>query len=232
MLVPVQESAFPGKQKLKSGGSDEDESSFSSAESSSTDNNDDSGSSGVGNLIPVGGGQSAPSRSLYSPVQSSSIVDDLKGLVVAPIAVPVAVQPSDSNFERDSGAWIQLVRPDHSGGLSVKARYLRGPTKAKEVEMLGLTLGKASVICVQLRYENEKKDIPFRRICVLQRSGSASTSVIKPGRLVPPPAVELLSPGQRVDCILGIDFSGVSDRDGSLVARLDIKFGSGGFQLS
>ena len=51
--------------------------------------------------------------------------------------------------------------------------------------------------------------------------------MIAPRKVVAPPEIEQLGPGQQTDCVVGIEFTSPSDRDGSLQAKFDIKFGSG-----
>ena len=212
--------------------SDDDGSSSSSfsSESSSGESSQEQvhTSHAIGSLIPMGGG---PMGSL-APTTFASVADDLKGLVIAPVPVDSTAQPTDANFERDSGEWIQLVRPDHTGGLSVQARYLRGATKRQQAQILGLTVDKPTVVCVQLCFENQQKTgNPFRRIRVLQRSSTSGSSAIRPTKMALPVEIAQLPPGKKTECVLGIDFSESSDRDGSMLARIDIKFGSGGIPL-
>lgn len=52
--------------------------------------------------------------------------------------------------------------------------------------------------------------------------------MIGPRKVVPPQEIDVLHVGQRSDCMLGIEFASPSDRDGSLLAKFDIKFGSSG----
>jgi AP-3 complex subunit beta len=172
------------------------------------------------------------------------VSDDLKGLVLSPVPVSSAGtgttgdRSGQDDADRDSGAWLQLVRPDLAGGLSVRARYLRGATRTKESLSMGLLVSDATpnVVCLQVRFENDRKagGAPFRRLKLQQRSSvpasgssSSSSSVIGPRKVVAPPEIPQLAPGQQVDCVLGIEFSGISDRDGSLLARVDVHFGTG-----
>lgn len=151
--------------------SSEDESSDDSSSSSSTSSsNEDYGGdvSGYdvktpreGNLLSMGMGMPAlqnnnafGSNSTPQSIPSSSAMDDLKGLVMAPIAVEEST-PTDPDVERDSSAWIQLVRPELCGGLSARARYLRGPTKSREAQLKGLDPKQPNVICVQIEFGNK-----------------------------------------------------------------------------
>jgi AP-3 complex subunit beta len=237
-----------------------------SSSSTSSSDGDDSGSSSPqsmsirrttpaatdASLISLGGGGTvigpASSSSLLfqggRPVDSvSELSDDLKGLILFPVAHSSSAasgsfagdRPGDT--ERDSGAWLPLVRSDLAGGLSVQARYLRGAARTRESLSLGLLVSDATpnVVCLQVRFENHRKGggAPFRRLKLHQRSSistsgsAASSSVMGPRKIVAPPEIPQLDPGQRVDRVLGIEFSGVSDRDGSLLAKMDVQFGTG-----
>jgi hypothetical protein len=84
----------------------------------------------------------------------SSAYDDLKGLVMAPIKVDDQ-KTQKIDVERDSSAWLQLVRPELCGGLSVNARYLRGATKKNELQMRNIDPSKTNVVCIQLQFTNK-----------------------------------------------------------------------------
>jgi AP-3 complex subunit beta len=160
-----------------------DESSSSDSSSSSSDSSDSdaapaSGNSGSGNpgategnFLSTGGGGNGgnggggdtllsqhnafgPSTSSSVSNVSSSALDDLRGLVMAPVAVE-DTKAADPDFDRDSSAWIQLVRPELCGGLAVKARYLRGPTKTREAQLKGLDPNSPSVVCLQIQFGNK-----------------------------------------------------------------------------
>jgi len=218
-----------------------DSSSDDSSSSSSSSSSEPSYSSSDGNrpdatLLPtMGSNFGAASAFPSSTTGTSSISDDLRGLVLAPVTVDASDAPNaDPNIERDSSSWIQLVRPDHANGLSVKGRYLRGVTKAREAQLLGIPAdaSKADLVCMQIRFENVKTDgNSFRRLRIAQKASSSSASTIVPKRVVAPPEIAQLSKGQQVDCVIGIEFSGISDREGSLLAKVDVKFGSGGIPV-
>jgi hypothetical protein len=107
---------------------------------------------------------------------------------------------------------------------------LRGVTKAQQAQMMGLTSEKPTVVCLQIRFENQKQASggSFRRIRILQRSSTFSGSAIGARKIVLPQEISELPAGRRADCVVGIDFASASDREGSLLAKLEIKFGSGG----
>jgi AP-3 complex subunit beta len=147
--------------------SSDDDSSSSSSSSSSSDDEDYNGdvsstniitSPREGNLLSMGGGMPAL-KSSFEPVSGatnggSSAMDDLRGLVMAPIALD-ETQASDPDIDNDSSQWIQLVRPELCGGLSVKARYMRGASKEREVQLKGLDPKSPSVVCVQVQFGNK-----------------------------------------------------------------------------
>ena len=110
-----------------------------------------------GNLLGMMSSSSgfAPAPASEARISSkSSAYDDLKGLVMAPIMVDdQKTQKIDA--ERDSSAWLQLVRPELCGGLSVHARYLRGATKKSELQMRNIEPSKTNVVCIQLQFTNK-----------------------------------------------------------------------------
>jgi AP-3 complex subunit beta len=157
--VPAQINPMPSSGGDDSSSSDDD----SSSSSSDDDYQGDVSSSNIvpsreGNLLSMGGTQ--PTDAAFAPGltarggSSSSAIDDLRGLVMAPIAVDES-KVSDPDIERDSSGWTQLVRPEVGGGLSVRARFLRGPTKAREAQLKGLDPKLPNVVCVQVQFGNK-----------------------------------------------------------------------------
>jgi hypothetical protein len=147
-------SAAPQRPAVQVEDASDDESSSSESASSGGDDqsSDDSShdapvSSGVGSLIAMGGHHAANASTLSSSNGGgSSVSDDFKGLVLAPVVANSHDEPQDPNvLERDSSGWIPLVRPELSSGLSVQVRYLRGLTKAREAQLMGLTAGKGDL---------------------------------------------------------------------------------------
>lgn len=84
----------------------------------------------------------------------SAPIDDLRGLVMAPIAVEESAV-DDASGEYDAGSWTQLVRPELCGGLAARARYLRGKARSKEVQLVGLDPKDPAVICLQIQFKNK-----------------------------------------------------------------------------
>jgi hypothetical protein len=141
--------------------SDSVSSSGSSSYSRSSSSSDEAAATaasteGVGNLIPLAGTMqsTAATGPKSSGPTTSSAVEDLRGLVLEPVVVNVS-DIGEPNMEHDSSAWLHLVRSHHGGGLAVKARYLRGKTKSREVQLMGLTAEKPSTVCLQVRFENK-----------------------------------------------------------------------------
>ena len=172
-LIPMGQPAVAQKMQTSmittasSSDSSEDDSSSSSSSSSSSDSyGGDISSANLlspndGNLLSMGShpvpqpsNAFFPSTSSQGNNVSSSTMDDLKGLVMAPIAVDQS-SAADPNSERDSSAWIQLVRPELCGGLAVTARYLRGPTKIREAQLQGLDPALPNLVCVQVQFSNK-----------------------------------------------------------------------------
>lgn len=189
--------------------------------------------SSVGTLIPMGDNASSLVHLSNVPFASvgngSSVADDMKGLVLAPVVVD-PTEPTDSNVDRDSSVWIPLIRPDHAGGLLAEYRYLRGVTKAQQVQMMGLTSEKPTVVCLQIRFENQKEQggASIRHIRILQRASTSSGSAIGVRKIVLPLEISELPVGRRAECFVGIDFASASDRESFMQAKLEVKFGSGG----
>jgi AP-3 complex subunit beta len=197
--------------------SSEYESSSSSTGNASSSSNDDKPAT-ADTLIPMGATTSIDFIALHS--NNGSAVDDFKGLTLTP------TPKLDSTAERDRSAWSQLVRPELANGLSVQSRFLRGSAKAQTAQRMGLAVSPC-LVCVEICFENRKDSGPFRRLYLLQKKGKTTSSVIGPLRVVLPPEVNELNPGQKVTVVVAIEFASVSDRDGSLQAKLDVRFGSG-----
>lgn len=143
---------------ISSGNSSSSVASKNSDSDSSSDDDMPSSFGGIGNLIPISGTGTQPIASADNRradgSRPTSAADDLKGLVLEPLVID-ANEHGEPDIEKDSSAWLEFVRPQYSGGLSVKARYLRGKTKAREVQLLGMTAEKPTTLCLQVRFENQ-----------------------------------------------------------------------------
>jgi hypothetical protein len=85
---------------------------------------------------------------------SSSIMEGFEGLVMAPVVVNTE-EKADPDAEKDSGAWMEVVRPQLGGGLKVTVRYLRGPTREREAKLIGLDPESVTTVCLQVKFENK-----------------------------------------------------------------------------
>jgi len=157
---------------------------------------------------------------------NSSAMDDFKGLVMEPIKVGDP-KTNSFDFDRDSSAWYQLVRPELCGGLSVKGRYLRGPTKENQLQMSNINPSNSNTICVQLEFSNKKSDAtPIRRIKVLPRSGSIGAHATK--KTLCPSEIMEVKANQSTNATLIFEFASMSNREGEIVGRIEVKQGYGG----
>jgi AP-3 complex subunit beta len=156
---------------------------------------------------------------------AASIINDLRGIVLEPSPASADEEPNGS---RDFGEWFSIVRPEHSGGLSVRARYVRGQTKSRHAASIGLLAGSPSLVCMEFLFDNMKGVTPFRHVRIVQRMATATSSTIGPARVVAPPELPAVGVGENAKVVVSINFTGSSDRDGTLLAKLEVKFGSGG----
>ena len=134
-------------------GSSSESGSSSSSDPSSNDNDGNPCDHGgeAGNLLCMSGALSQDSFAKNST--SLSPANDMRGLVLEPLVVDADIR-REPDFETDSSPWYDLVPAGSGGGVSVKARYLRGKMKFKEMLMLGCAGGKSSDVCLQIRFEN------------------------------------------------------------------------------
>jgi hypothetical protein len=160
---------------------------------------------------------------------NGSYVDGLAGLVMSPVVVDVE-ETLDPDIDRDSSAWMDLVRHELGGGLSVQARYLRGPTRNREAQLIGLDPSSPAVVLMQLQFQNKRTDRGvLRRVRIIGRSSSSGH--VGPTRTVIPPEIVALAKGKMAMAVLGMTFASVSDREGSLQARFDLKSDRGSTAL-
>ena len=158
-------------------------------------------------------------------LSSDTITNDLRGLVLE--QKPTTLEHQDGN-KCDFGTWFEVIRPDHSGGLAVRARYVRGETKSKHASSLGLIAGSPTLVVMQFQFENVQGTTPFRHIRIVQRSSSSTSSVIIPSRVLVPEEIPILNVGAEARVVVCINFNDSSDRDGASLAKLEAKSGSGG----
>lgn len=232
MSQPIPQS-FPAVQpSLNANLSSEDDTddSDSSTSSSSSDDSPYNGDISSVDLLQMGAQHSTGKNFKSAPVEmnnnGSSTLEDLRGLVMAPV-VTQGSEASNAILDRESSSWVPLVRPELCGGLAVRARYLRGSSKAREAQLAGLNPDDAAVVCIQIQFKNKKSDSgSLRRIKITPRSGSKGGIVVK--KAICPAEIPELKKGQMSSASLCIQFASASNREGDMIARFDIKSSIGG----
>jgi AP-3 complex subunit beta len=136
-----------------------DNSSSDSDDTNDSDSSDDAPAA-EGSLLQIGS-LSQPQamaqnkqKPTSTPTNGLSIMEGFEGLVMAPVVVDTE-EKSDPDMEKDSGAWMELVRPELGGGLKVTARYLHGPTREREAKVIGLDPESVTTVCLQVKFENK-----------------------------------------------------------------------------
>jgi Adaptin N terminal region len=176
MSQPSTQSVPPFQSHLSSQNSSDDEfsssdDSSSSSSSTSSDNeyNGDISSANMltspiasstnksstedGNLLNMMGASGFAPVPEVNNAATSSALNDFKGLVMTP---PAAADTNSNgpDMERDSSAWVQIVRPELCSGLSVNARFLRGPTRDRELQLKNMHPSNPCLVCIQMQLGN------------------------------------------------------------------------------
>jgi AP-3 complex subunit beta len=168
--------------------------------------------------------QYTPASTISTPYASS-----LEGLVMNPVVVE-RNEKRDPDIERDSSNWIHFLRPELAGGLSVQGRYLRSPTREKEARLISVDSSNSSVTLLQLQFQNLRNDMGvLRRIRLLSRNGPSGCVGAK--RIALPPEITELPKNTRCMRIIAIEFASLSDREGTLLARFEVKSDRGNYQI-
>lgn len=168
---------------------------------------------------------SAPKINSEKASSTSSLIEGLEGLVMAPLAVDGggADEEEEAIAEVESSLWETLVRPDLSGGLKAKARFIRGRTREKEAQLIGLDTAAGAVSCIQIRFKNMRSDSGIlRRVRIVQRS-AGGVGYLAPRRVIVPQEIVSLKQGQSSTVMLWLQFSEVSDKDRFFLSKLEIK---------
>jgi len=151
-----------------------------------------------------------------SSTNINTISDDLSGLVMTPLVINAGDGNASADIESDSGCWYRLIRPEIAGGLALGARYVRGPTRKRELDIVGVAI-KDNVVVLQLKFENQRTDsISIRRIRLIQRTSPTLRSAILPLEI---PA---LKKQQSSSTLLTLSFS-PTHIISSLSAKFDVK---------
>mmetsp|Transcript_25298 Transcript_25298/g.48335 ORF Transcript_25298/g.48335 Transcript_25298/m.48335 type:complete len:1384 (+) Transcript_25298:115-4266(+) len=218
----------------------EDESSSDSSndddseESSESDNSDESFNEDTSNadMKPVVGTildmdttllSQAPMQLNKQTSSSSTVAAGLEGLIMAPLIADKDDITKPSTIDDESGVWKELVRPELSGGLFVKMRFVHGRSRANEAHVLGVDPKNPSTVCLQVHVENMRTDTgTLRHVRIIQRGGT-SGGMISPSRVITPPEFPAMKKGMASTVFIGITFASTSDRDGVAVAKFDVK---------
>ena len=84
---------------------------------------------------------------------SSTVAAGLEDLVMTPLVVDTGVI-TNSTANGESSSWKEYVRPELGGGLLVKMRFLRGSSRTRECQIMGLDPENPSTVCLQVHIEN------------------------------------------------------------------------------
>jgi len=153
---------------------------------------------------------------------TSLISDGLEGLVMNPIIVSKD-DITSCDIDQQSSKWEDVARHDLSGGLSMKIRFLRSSVRSNEATRLGLNPTISSVVCAQVMFENKRADgLAIRRIKLIQKK-NLGNGYIDAEKVVLPQDILSLDSGQLCLVLIGIQFSNISDKDGAMVAKFDVK---------
>jgi AP-3 complex subunit beta len=210
---------------------DDSSSSSSDYDSDSSSESDDSSKEvvpaqpSVGNIFDM---DSVPSNAV--PVQyakqvsnGSSVAAGLEDLVMTPLVVDRDDADVSSNGSNESGPWIEFVKSELAGGLSVRMRFVHGRSRIKEAKMMGLDSDNTSTVCLQAHIENKRSDSgTLRHIRIVHRP-STSSGMISTSKVVSPPEIPALKTGKASSVFIGLTFSSTTDRDGVALAKFDIK---------
>jgi AP-3 complex subunit beta len=85
---------------------------------------------------------------------SSGVAEGLEDLVMAPIVANRDDIKRPTSIDDESGAWKEFVRPELSGGLYVKMRFVRGGSRVREAQIMGLDPKTPCTVCLQVHIEN------------------------------------------------------------------------------
>ena len=209
---------------------DESSSSDSSSDESSSSDSDGSvsdGSDGEAEDVNVCDPKVAHTADLISGIDSpslgvldrrassSSVVAGLEDLVMSPLVTDGLSQEERTNSE--SCSWKVFVKPELSSGLLVKMRVIRGKSRTREADLMHLPAKSPGTLCLQVHVENTRQDGgSIRHVRLVHRGGSTA-------RVVIPPEIPVMKKGTTCRLFVGIAFESISDRDGGVVAKFDVK---------
>lgn len=206
---------------------DESSSSDSSSDESSSSDSDGSDGEAEDEDASVCAPELAPTADLISGIDSpslgvldrrassSSVVAGLEDLVMSPLVTDGLSQEERANSE--SCSWKVFVKPELSSGLLVKMRVIRGKSRTREVDLMHLSAKSPGTLCLQAHVENTRQDGgSIRHVRLVHRGGSTA-------KVVTPPEIPVMKKGTTSRLFVGIAFESISDRDGGVVAKFDVK---------
>ena len=146
----------------------------SSSESSSSDSDSDSSSQrssekpankeevnadstilpSVGDILDMGTTTDLSQVLSKQTSSASSVSTGLEGLIMSPLVGDKDDINKPSNIDEESSLWKEYVKPEHSSGLLIKMRFVRGRSRTKEAQLLGLDSKNPSTVCLQVHVEN------------------------------------------------------------------------------
>lgn len=108
----------------------------------------------VGTILDMETANQMPTQYSTQTSASSSVAAGLEDLVMAPLVSNKDDISKPSNIDDESGVWKEYVRPELSGGLLVKMRFLRGSSRTKEARLMGIDPKNPSTVCLQVHIES------------------------------------------------------------------------------
>ena len=146
---------------------------------------------------------------------SSSVVAGLEDLVMSPLVSDGLSQ--EERADSESCSWKVFVKPELSSGLLVKMRVIRGKSRTREADLMHLSAKSPGTLCLQVHVENTRQDGgSIRHVRLVHRGGSTA-------KVVTPPEIPVMKKGTTSRLFVGIAFESISDRDGGVVAKFDVK---------
>lgn len=141
-----------------SSSSDSDDSSESDSDESTKDDKDNASiiKPSVGTILDLDILPNSHGTSHFHTQSSSGsgVAEGLEDLIMAPIVAMRDDISKPSTIDDESGVWKDFVRPELSGGLYIKMRFVHGSSRVREAEIMGLDPKTPSTVCLQVHIEN------------------------------------------------------------------------------
>lgn len=172
--APAQNTASNVPSLLNNDADGDDSSSSESSSSDSDSDNDDSSSQrssekpaskgevntdltvlpSVGDILDMGTTTDLSQVLSKQTSSASSVSTGLEGLIMSPLVGDKDDINKPSNIDEESSLWKEYVKPELSSGLLIKMRFVRGRSRTKEAQLLGLDSKNPSTVCLQVHVEN------------------------------------------------------------------------------